>query len=67
LVFEKNALLFAENGQKSQKIVIITSTPGFPDGINFQTKFPSWVILEGLAMEDIDIFNGHLMYFMSIW
>jgi hypothetical protein len=28
LVFEKNANLFAENWQKLQKIVIITSTPG---------------------------------------
>jgi hypothetical protein len=27
LVFEKNANFFAENWQKSQKIVIITSTP----------------------------------------
>jgi hypothetical protein len=27
LVFEKNANFFAENCQKSQKIVIITSTP----------------------------------------
>jgi hypothetical protein len=29
LVFEKNAKLFGENWQKSLKIVIITSTPGF--------------------------------------
>jgi hypothetical protein len=28
LVFEKNANFFAENWQKSPKIVIITSTPG---------------------------------------
>jgi hypothetical protein len=28
LVFEKNAIFFAGNRQKSQKIVIITSTPG---------------------------------------
>jgi hypothetical protein len=28
LVFEKNANFFAENGRKSQKIVIITLTPG---------------------------------------
>jgi hypothetical protein len=28
LVFEKNANYFAENCRKSQKIVIITSTPG---------------------------------------
>jgi hypothetical protein len=31
LVFEKNAKFFDENWQKSQKIVIITSTPGHPD------------------------------------
>jgi uncharacterized protein YwgA len=30
LVFEKNANFFAENKQKLQKIVIITSTPGHP-------------------------------------
>jgi hypothetical protein len=29
LVFEKNANLFAENWRKSQKIVIITSTPAW--------------------------------------
>jgi hypothetical protein len=28
LVFEKNANFFAKNWQKSQKFVIITSTPG---------------------------------------
>jgi hypothetical protein len=27
MVFEKNAIFFAENWQKSQKLVIITSTP----------------------------------------
>jgi hypothetical protein len=31
LVFEKNANFFAEHWQKSQKIVIITSTPGEVD------------------------------------
>jgi hypothetical protein len=30
LVFEKNANFFAENCQKSKKIVIITSTPEVP-------------------------------------
>jgi hypothetical protein len=30
LIFEKNANFFVENGRKSQKIVIITSTPGLP-------------------------------------
>jgi hypothetical protein len=32
LVFEKNVVFFAENLQKSQKIVIITSTPGCRNG-----------------------------------
>jgi hypothetical protein len=32
LVFEKYANFFAENCRKSQKIVIITSTPGHPAG-----------------------------------
>jgi predicted dinucleotide-binding enzyme len=36
LVFEKNANFFAENRQKSQKIVIITSVPGQAS----QSSFP---------------------------
>jgi hypothetical protein len=35
-VFEKNAKFFVENCQKSQKIVIITSTLGWPDWANFR-------------------------------
>jgi hypothetical protein len=31
LVFEKSANFFADNCRRSQKIVIITSTPGHPD------------------------------------
>jgi hypothetical protein len=40
LFFEKNANFFAENWQKSQKIVIITSIPGWPDWAHFAC----WVI-----------------------
>jgi hypothetical protein len=32
-VFEKNAKFFAENCRKSQKIVIITSTPGYLENV----------------------------------
>jgi hypothetical protein len=42
LVFEKNANFFAENCRKSQKIVIITSTPGHESpglGAKFYTSF----------------------------
>jgi hypothetical protein len=45
LVFEKNANFFAENCQKSQKIVIITSVPGLdhfdPTGRRCTASSPS--------------------------
>jgi hypothetical protein len=76
LVFEKNAnFFFAENWQKSQKIVIITSTPGrhvicgpgLPDDIFSNKKSHFGQTLEGLEMESMGIFYGHLVYFMAIW
>jgi hypothetical protein len=42
LVFEKNANLFAENWLKSQKIVIITSTP---DGVSFGRILVQWAVV----------------------
>jgi hypothetical protein len=40
---------------------------GLPDGTYiFRPKFAIWVILEGLAMEDVRIFFGHLVYFTAI-
>jgi hypothetical protein len=33
----------------------------------FKPKIPIWVILEGLAMEDVGTFYGHLVYFVVIW
>jgi hypothetical protein len=40
----------------------------------FKPKIPSWVILEGLAMEDVGniiwpfgLFYDHMVYFMAIW
>jgi hypothetical protein len=33
---------------------------------NFKTKIQIWVG-EGLAMEDVGIFYGHLVYFIGIW
>jgi hypothetical protein len=65
LVFEKNANFFAKNWEKSQKIVIITSTPGnstlkktlsiagLPDGLFSNKKSQLGLILEGLAMENL--------------
>jgi hypothetical protein len=42
LVFEKKRQFFAENCQKSQKIVIITSTPGaIPTTSQFTTTTPA--------------------------
>jgi hypothetical protein len=39
LVFEKNDNFFAEKGRKSQKIVIITSTPCHPDALATAEEF----------------------------
>jgi hypothetical protein len=44
LVFKKNANFFAENWGKSQKIVIITSTPERPDWANFRP----WAFIRNL-------------------
>jgi hypothetical protein len=45
-----------------------------PDGIYFKLKIPIWVILEGLAIEDVGIIYGHsvkfpniLVHLMAIW
>jgi hypothetical protein len=50
LVFKKNANYFAENWGKSQKIVIITSTPGHPAGnCNIQNSGDHF-LAKGLAI-----------------
>jgi hypothetical protein len=40
---------------------------GLPDGIFSNQKFRFGSILEGLAMEDVDMLFGHLVYFTAIW
>jgi hypothetical protein len=47
LVFEKNAIFFAKNWEKSQKIVIVTSTPGvyFGQGDQIGRIFAQWMVL----------------------
>jgi hypothetical protein len=42
LVFEENANFFAENWQKSQKIVIITSVPDWAEFCNVGEIFRRW-------------------------
>jgi hypothetical protein len=40
---------------------------GLPDGIFSNKKSRFGVILDGLAMEDVGIFCGHLVSFTAIW
>jgi hypothetical protein len=40
-VFKKNANIFAKNGRKSQKIVIITSTPGVVHACSLSSSISS--------------------------
>jgi hypothetical protein len=43
------------------------SAPGLPDGL-FSNQKPQFVyILEGLRLENIDIFYGHLEYLRASW
>jgi hypothetical protein len=37
--------------------------------VYFRTKNPNYVgyVLEGLGMDDVGVFSGHLEYFMIIW
>jgi hypothetical protein len=42
--------------------------PGLPDGFCFRTKNPNLgKFLEGLAMEDVGIFYGHLVHLTVFW
>jgi hypothetical protein len=47
LVFEKNANCFAENWEKSQKIVIITTTPGGNVMITIFVDFYQFAVKNG--------------------
>jgi hypothetical protein len=38
-----------------------------PDDVFSNQKYQFGKILEGLAMEDVGIFYGHLIYFTAIW
>jgi hypothetical protein len=38
-----------------------------PDGVFSKQKSQFGYILEGLAMEDVGMFYGHLVYFTAYW
>jgi hypothetical protein len=38
-----------------------------PDGLVSNQKITVWRNLEGLGLENVYIFNGHLEYFTGIW
>jgi hypothetical protein len=40
---------------------------GFPDGLFSNQKSQFGKILEGLRLENIYIYYGHLEYFMDVW
>jgi hypothetical protein len=41
--------------------------PGLPDGSFANQKSHFGIIFQGLRLVNIDIFYGHLEYFMDIW
>jgi hypothetical protein len=57
----------ANSIKRSLKIVSSRYVARLPDGIFSNPKYQFGQILEGLAMEDIGIFYGHLVYFTATW
>jgi hypothetical protein len=53
LVLEKNANFFAENCQKLQKIVIITSVPGHPAGLQGKRGTRTFLYVRSYNAESI--------------
>jgi hypothetical protein len=47
-------------------ITAYVTAAGLPDGFFSNQKYRFGYILEGLAMEDVGIFYGHLVYFTAI-
>jgi hypothetical protein len=48
-------------------VLQIRFAPGLPDGIFSNLKYQCGQISEDLAMEDVGILYGHLVYFVTIW
>jgi hypothetical protein len=57
LVFKKNANFFAENWQKSEKIVVITSTPDVYEKIALYPKIIP-IILGKIMKPDLVVFDA---------
>jgi hypothetical protein len=52
--------------QEERDMLFEACPPGLPDGIFSNQKYHFGLILEGLAMEDVGIFYGHLVYITVI-
>jgi hypothetical protein len=60
--------MFLQN--KGRKLIYknrIGSCSGLPDGIFAKQKYQFWYILEGVGMEYVGVFYGHLIHLMAIW
>jgi hypothetical protein len=52
-------------GGRTLKLFDFKWAPGLPDGIFEKAKFGK--ILGDLGIENVGIFNGHLVYFIPLW
>jgi hypothetical protein len=52
---------------RSRKMASGFNGPGLPDGTFSCQEYQFGYISEGLVMENVDIFYGHLEYFKAIW
>jgi hypothetical protein len=54
-------------GRSTCSMAILRPLSGFPDGIFGNQKLLFGWIFESLAMEDVGLYYGHLVYFSAIW
>jgi hypothetical protein len=66
-LLELGRILEAQKAFDRAMDAIDRSEPGLPDGIFSYQKCPNEFILEGLGMENVGIFYGHLVYFSPFW
>jgi hypothetical protein len=62
-----NRVTGLSGGHKKQNKKQNKVRPGLPDGLFLNQKSKFGLILEGLAIEDVGIFYGRLVYFTAIW
>jgi hypothetical protein len=56
-----------KNVRQCDNLFATTYLPGLPQDLSYDQNYQFGYILEGLGMEAVGIFYGHLVSFLAIW